>query len=106
MRCLKNLIAQLSVNKIYIKNPVPSDFDIQRRDFHSKRLLTRKKLEMSFGHVFPSMKMVRLKLIWVLNGGFLPQDLTKDPNNHGLPCEIGEVDEFGNPFKNESIQSI
>ena len=86
--------------RAYIKNPVPSDFDIQRRDFHSKRLLTQEKLENVIRSCVSIDENGEIKVdLGVKWCGFLPQDLTKDPNNHGLPREIGEVDEFGNPFK-------
>ena len=31
-------------------------------------------------------------------GGFLPQDMTPDSKNGGLPKETTVVDEFGNPY--------
>ena len=87
-------------SRAYIKNPRPGEFDIQRKDFNNKRQLTQEKLENVIRSCVSIDEngeiQVDLGIKW---SGFLPQDLSNDPNNNGLDSEIGEVDELGNPFK-------
>ena len=84
--------------RAYIKQPVPAEFDDQRKKFFNIFNETREKLEkviLNCVYLEDGKIKVRIPVIWK---GFYAQKINPNPEKGGNPTEDGCVDVNGNPI--------
>jgi len=92
----------------WIDNPTPSTLKGQRaawkNQFDKDEELYYNFLAQKSGEDIAKLR--EKNSYFIRFGGFLPQDITPDPNKGGLPREEGIVDENGKPFSAKIIPLV